>query len=75
MSCILRDEKKETDVRLSYKARLEDNPKGNRFLNLPDDIATLLHQNDGTLSGIVENLHPDQDFIIEISIKSSINKV
>ena len=61
---------KETDVRLTYRAKLTDNNKGNKFINISDDIADLLHKVDGTLQGIVENLYPDQDFIIEISIKS-----
>jgi hypothetical protein len=61
---------KQTDVKLSYRAKLTDNNKGNKFINIPDDIADLLHKVDGTMQGIVDNLYPDQDFIIEISIKS-----
>ena len=60
---------KETDVKLSFVAKLTDNSKGNKFINVPDDIGDLLHKTDGTFQGIVDNLHPG-DFIIEISIKS-----
>ena len=62
---------KETDVKLTYRAKLTYNNKGNKFINIPDDIAGLLHKVDGTLQGVVENLYPNQDFIIEISIKSA----
>jgi len=61
---------KETDVRLIYRSKLTDNNKGNTFINIPDDIADLLHKVDGTFQGVVGNLYPEQDFIIEIRIKS-----
>ena len=63
-------DEKDVNVRLVYRAELNEGVYGNIFSNIPDDIAKLIHDKDGTLRGVVENLHPNQCFEIEISIKS-----
>lgn len=60
----------ESDVTLIYRSELKENIQGNKFANIPDDLHEFLHKIDGTMQPIVENLYPNQDYIIEINIRS-----
>lgn len=61
---------KETNASVKFVANLVDDVKGNYFTNIPKDLQQFLHNNDGTMERIVENLYPDQLYEIEIKIKS-----
>lgn len=61
---------KETNASVKFTAKLvERTIDGNYFANIPDDLKSFLHFYDGTMKGIVENLHPGM-YEIEINIKS-----
>ncbi len=64
---------KETNASVKFIAKLVDDVKCNYFTNVPEDVQQFLHRNDGTMERIVENLHPDQLYEIEIKIKSVSN--
>lgn len=57
------------DIKLKFKTRFDDRASGNKFLHLPKSLATLLHTQDGLMSGIVDELYPDRDYEISIRIK------
>jgi len=63
--------KTDTNVSVKYTATLNETPKNNFFSNIPDDLKKFIHNSEeGTLRGIVENLEPNMDYEIEISIRS-----
>jgi hypothetical protein len=64
---------KEVNATLRYVARLNSAVNGNRFTstNLPEDLYNFVHKTDGTMQGVVENLTPEMDYEIEISIRSA----
>lgn len=61
---------KETNVSIKYKARFVWSSKRNFFTNIPDDLNQFLCTNEGTMQSIVDNLHADQLYEIEVKIKS-----
>lgn len=60
--------KERVNIKVTYKATLVENSKGNEFVGIPDDLKALLNTEIGSMRGISENLYPNQDFIIEIRI-------
>ena len=61
---------KDTNVSLKYNSRLVENPAGNYFENIPDDLRNFLGKVGGCTQSMVENLHPNQVYEIEIKIKT-----
>lgn len=61
---------KDVYTSIRYRSNFVDNPKGNKFENIPTDLKDFLHKEDGVMSNIVDNLCGDQVYEITISIKS-----
>lgn len=64
-------EAKETIMRIIYTSNFIESTSGkNYFSNIPDDLRKFLGTTDGIMEPIVDSLHPNKLYEIEIKIKS-----
>lgn len=61
---------RDVNVELKYITFYEYRHEGNRFTNLPDSLGALLHEFDGLMTHIVNEMYPDQLYEIKLSIKT-----
>lgn len=54
--------------KISFTSFFAYTPTFNRFKGLPSDLMAFLHHPDGTVSSIVENLEPEKNYEIKITI-------
>jgi len=57
------------DTTVSFNARFVDSPSGNYWNYVPRDVREFLSKPEGTMYGIMENIIPNRNYRITISIE------
>ena len=57
------------EVSIKYTTLFKENIKRNKFDGLPEDLSKFIHSENSIMTEIVDNLHPNFEYEIEITIR------
>ena len=57
------------EVSLKYISLFKENISRNEFEDLPEDLSKFIHTENGIMTEIVDNLHPNFEYEIEVRIR------